>query len=146
MSTLQIPSSGQRRKRRASFSDFYGLTESTRDTLIALPGLTLVTGRHDEAYRILRHVARYFKQGLLPDHLPASGNTVAENDYNSVDTALWFFYALDHYLHATRDYELLDEFYQKLVDCIDWYIRGTLNGIQVDSDDGLLRAQQQGKH
>ena len=126
-------------------SDFFGLTESTRDTLIALPGLTLGTGRHDEAYRILRHVARYFKQGLLPDYLPASGNTVVENDYNSVDTALWFFYALDQYLLATRDYELLDEFYQKLVDCIDWYIRGTLNGIQVDSVDGLLRAQQPGK-
>ncbi|HEV7235256.1 MAG TPA: amylo-alpha-1,6-glucosidase [Ktedonobacteraceae bacterium] len=126
-------------------SDYYGLAESTRDTLIALPGLTLVTGRHDEAYRILRHVARSFKQGLLPDRLPASGNTAVENDYNSVDTALWFFYALDHYLHTTRDYELLDELYQKLVDCIDWYRRGTLNGIQVDSDDGLLRAQQPGK-
>lgn len=126
-------------------SDYYGLAESTRDTLIALPGLTLVTGRHDEAYRILRHVARSFKQGLLPDHLPAPGNTVVENDYSSVDTALWFFYALDHYLHTTRDYELLDELYQKLVDCIDWYRRGTLNGIQVDSNDGLLRAQQSGK-
>ncbi len=126
-------------------SDFFGLSESTRDTLIALPGLTLGTGRHDEAYRILRHVARYFKQGLLPDYLPAPGKVVEENGYNNVDTALWFFYALDHYLLATRDYELLDEFYQKLVDCIDWYIRGTLNGIQVDSADGLLRAQQPGK-
>ena len=126
-------------------SDYYGLAENTRDTLIAFPGLTLVTGRHDEAYRILRHVARYFKQGLLPDHLPAFGNAVEENDYGNVDTALWFFYALDHYLHTTRDYELLDELYQKLVDCIDWYRRGTLNGIQMDSDDGLLRAQQAGK-
>lgn len=126
-------------------SEFYGLTESTRDTLIALPGLTLATGRHDEAYRILRHIARYFKQGLLPDYLPVSGSTAGENDYNSVDTTLWFFYALDHYLQTTRDYELLDELYQKLVDCIDWYIRGTFNGIQVDGNDGLLRAQQAGK-
>ena len=124
-------------------ADFYGLEENTRDTLIALPGLTLATGRYDEAYRILRNTARYFKQGLLPDHLPQAGHTLEERDYGNVDTTLWFFYALDHYLRTTRDYELLDELYQKLVDSIDWYIRGTLHGIQVDASDGLLRTGSQ---
>lgn len=126
-------------------ADFYGLEESTRDTLISLPGLTLATGRYDEAYRILRNLARHFKQGLLPDRLPQAGRTLEERDYGNVDTTLWFFYALDHYLRTTRDYELLDELYQKLVDSIDWYIRGTFNGIQMDASDGLLRTQQPGR-
>jgi len=126
-------------------SDYFDVNEDTRNTLIALPGLTLVTGRHDEAYSILRHIARHFKQGLLPDHVPEFGKVAEERDYGSVDTTLWFFYALDHYLRATRDYELLDELYQKLVDCIDWYTRGTLLGIRVDASDGLLQAHWQGK-
>jgi predicted glycogen debranching enzyme len=82
---------------------------------------------------------------LLPDRLPQVGRTLEERDYSNVDATLWFFYALDHYLRTTRDYELLDELYQKLVDSIDWYIRGTFNGIQVDARDGLLRTQQSGK-
>ena len=48
-------------------SSYYGLEDCTRDTLIALPGLTLATGHFDEARRILSSVARYFKQGMVPD-------------------------------------------------------------------------------
>src|SRR5713226_5452989 len=51
---------------------YYNMEESIRDTLIALPGLTLTTGRYDEARRLLRTYARYFKQGMLPDRLPVS--------------------------------------------------------------------------
>src|SRR6266516_7731702 len=63
----------------------------------------------------------------------------------SVDTTLWFFYALDHYLRITRDYELVDELYQELVKSITWYMQGTYNGISVDPQDRLLRAQEAGK-
>ncbi len=126
-------------------SDYYDMEDSIRDTLIALPGLTLATGCYDEALRILRSLARYFKQGMLPDRLPSPGHPLEERDYGSVDTTLWYFYALDHYLRTTRAYEFLEEVYQRLVDSIDWYIRGTYNGIQVDARDGLLRAQEPGK-
>jgi glycogen debranching enzyme len=124
---------------------YYDMQESIRETLIALPGLTLTTNRYDEARRILRILARYFKQGMLPDRLPTIGHPLEESDYGNVDTTLWFFYALDHYLRATHDYELLDELYQRLVGCINWYKQGTFNGIQVDVNDGLLQAQQEGK-
>ncbi len=126
-------------------SDYYDMEDSIRDTLIALPGLTLATGCYDEALRILRSLARYFKQGMLPDRLPSPGHPLEERDYGSVDTTLWYFYALDHYLRTTRAYEFLEEVYQRLVDSINWYIRGTYNGIQVDARDGLLRAQEPGK-
>ena len=72
-------------------------------------------------------------------------NPLEERDYGSVDTTLWYFYALDHYLRTTHDYELLDDLYHRLADSIAWHIRGTYNGIQVDTQDGLLQAQQPGK-
>ncbi len=124
---------------------YYAIEDNTRDTLIALPGLTLATGHFDEARRMLSVLARYFKQGMLPDRLPTSGSSLQESDYRSVDTTLWYFYALDHYLRMTRDYELLHDLYQRLVNSIDWYIQGTYNSIQVDAHDKLLRAQAPGK-
>jgi glycogen debranching enzyme len=126
-------------------STYYSMQESIRETLIAFPGLTLTTNRYDEARRLLRTIARYFKQGLLPDRLPTPDSPLEEGDYGSVDTTLWFFYALEHYLRATHDYELLDELYQRLVGSINWCKQGTYNGIQVDGKDGLLQAQHTGK-
>jgi len=124
---------------------YFDMQDNTRDMLIAFPGLIVTTRRFSEAQRILRGLARHFKQGLLPDRLPSPGIPLGEQDYGSVDTTLWYFYALDHYLRATRDYELLDDLYQRLVESIDWYIQGTYNGIRVDPCDGLLAAQQAGK-
>lgn len=115
-----------------------------RETLIALPGLTLATGRYEEAAHILRSVAHYFKQGLLPDRLPLPGQSLQESDYGNADATLWYFHALDSYLRVTHNYELLDQIYHYLVENIQWYVRGTSNGIKVD-EDGLLRAQQTGK-
>lgn len=128
--------------------NYYGMTTSTRETLIALPGLLLATGRHEEAERILRRIARFFKQGLLPDYLPLSplsSRELTEADYGNVDVTLWYLYALDAYVRSTHDEELLSELYPRLASSIDWYIQGTLNGIQCDSSDGLLRANAPGK-
>jgi glycogen debranching enzyme len=141
-------------------SGYYGEQEDTRDTLIALPGLLLATRRYADARRILSKLGRSFHRGLLPDRLPGPHETPDEygreelgesgrdqsHPYNgSADTTLWYFYALDHYIQATHDYELLDSLASTLEECIDWYMRGTLNGIGVDARDGLLQAQSPGK-
>lgn len=119
---------------------YYGQEDDIRATLIALPGLAITTRRYSEAQRILRHLGRYFRQGLLPDRLPtAQKPRLEDRDYASVDTTLWYFHALDKYLSATRDYEFLDELYLRLADSLNWYIQGTYHGIQVDPGDGLLR-------
>ncbi len=126
-------------------TSFYEMENRTRDALIALPGLMLVTERYDDALRILRAFVRHFKDGLLPDRLPLPGHSLQDSDYCSVDTTLWFFYALDHYLRVTRNYEFLEEFYQHLAKSINTYIQGTPSGIRVDPNDGLLNASQPGK-
>ena len=125
-------------------SNYYGMQCGTRETLIALPGLTLATGRYEEAMHILRGIARHFRQGLLPDRLPLPEQSLQESDYGNVDATLWYFYALDAYLRVTRHYELLEQVYHSLADSIQWYIQGTGNGIGVD-EDGLLQARQAGK-
>ena len=118
---------------------YYLLEDNLREALIALPGLTIATHRYSEAQRMLRYIARHFHQGLLPNRLPTAQRPKLEDtDYTNVDITLWYFTALDKYLSATHDYELLEELYAHLADSITWYTRGTLHGIGVDTTDGLL--------
>jgi len=117
----------------------------TRDMLIALPGLLLVTGHNDDALKMLRELARAFKGGLLPDQFPLPGRPANRHDYNNADAALWFFYALDTYLRATHTSAPPEELYHRLAHCIECYTQGTDNGIRLDPDDGLLCASQPGK-
>ncbi len=124
---------------------YFDMQDNIRDMLIAFPGLTLATRQYSQAQRILHYLARFFKQGMLPDRLPTAAHPLKIDDYGSVDTTLWYFYALDHYLRISHDYELLDDVYQHLVESISWYTQGTYNGIVEDPHDGLLAAQQPGK-
>ncbi len=126
-------------------TDYLTQEYKTRDMLIALVGLTLFTERYDDALRMLRELARHFKGGMLPDRLPFPGQELTNSDYGSVDTTLWYFYALDHYLRATHNYQFLEEFYHHLVESINGYIQGTSHGIYMDPNDGLLYAHQPGK-
>lgn len=124
-------------------SEFYGLNSRTRDTLIALPGLLLTTQKYALARRLLRELARHFRQGMLPSHWPLSSSPVEAHDYDSVDITLWYFNALDAYLQATHDYALLDELYYRLTESIHWYTQGNEAGISVDARDGLLQVRPQ---
>src|SRR5579885_1174409 len=65
-------------------------TDWGRDALIALPGLTLVPGRYEEARAILRTFSATMDHGMLPNRFPDAGEAP---EYNSVDAALWLFEA-----------------------------------------------------
>lgn len=125
--------------------NYYGLERSTRNALIALPGLLLVTGKYGEALILLKGIAHYFTSGVLPDRLPTQDHPLTDNDYSSADTTLWYFYALDYYLRITHNYEFLEEIFPHLKQCISRYVHGTFNGIRVDQADGLLSAQKSGQ-
>jgi predicted glycogen debranching enzyme len=112
-----------------------------RDTMIALPGLTLVTGKSEIARSILRIFAKHVDQGMLPNRFPDAGETP---EYNTVDATLWFFEAARAYLAFTHDLEFVrDELYPMFADIIAWHIRGTRYGIKVD-DSGLLASGERG--
>jgi predicted glycogen debranching enzyme len=113
-----------------------------RDTMIALPGLTLSTGRSVEAAQILRAFARYVSDGLLPNNFPDRAGV--DPGYNTADASLWYVLAVRAYHEVTRDAHLIDELLPVLQDIIDRHMRGTRYGIGMDPDDGLLRAGQPG--
>ena len=112
-----------------------------RDTMIALPGLTLVTGRPEIAKSILLGFAGSVDQGMLPNQFPHSGETP---EYNTVDATLWFFEAVRAFLAYTGDAEFVHSaLYPKLKAIIEWHMRGTRYGIHVDRD-GLLTGGEAG--
>ncbi|MBV8638878.1 MAG: glycogen debranching enzyme family protein [Candidatus Eremiobacteraeota bacterium] len=112
-----------------------------RDTMIALSGLTLTTGRAEIARTILATFARYIDRGMLPNRFPEGG---AAPEYNTVDAALWFIEALRQYYAATNDQSLLHDVFDDANGIIDWYARGTRYHIGVDARDGLLYAGEPG--
>jgi len=93
-----------------------------RDTMIALPGLTLTTGRHDIAATIIRTFAKFVSEGMLPNLFPDAGHPP---EYNTVDATLWYFVAIDEYLRATNDRALLEEIYPTLRSIVRWHQLGT---------------------
>jgi predicted glycogen debranching enzyme len=109
--------------------------------MIALPGLTITTGRCDIARNILLTFARHVDQGMLPNRFPDHGETP---EYNSVDATLWMFEAVRAYAEHTNEWDFVrDNLYGVLTGIIDWHRRGTRFGIRVDTD-GLLHAGEAG--
>ena len=120
---------------------YYWFGDWGRDTMIALPGLTLPTGKYDVARSILRTFTTHVDQGMLPNRFPDVGETP---EYNTVDATLWFFEAARAYLAYTSDLEFVrDELYPVFADIISWHTRGTRYGIKVDSS-GLLASGELG--
>ncbi|MCU7512621.1 MAG: glycogen debranching protein [Ignavibacteria bacterium] len=126
---------------RTVIAGYHWFTDWGRDTMISLEGLTLATGRHNEAGWILRTFAHYVKDGLIPNMFPEGEK---QGLYHTADATLWFFHALDRYLNLTGDRETLRLILPKLKSIIDYHIRGTRFNIGVDPKDGLLRQGQEG--
>jgi predicted glycogen debranching enzyme len=112
-----------------------------RDTMVALPGLCLATGRPWLARNVLRTFARFVNQGMLPNNFPRAGE---EPRYNTVDATLWYFEAIREYFAVTSDTAFLREMYPVLSAIVDAHVRGTRYNIHVDSADGLLYAGEPG--
>ena len=103
-----------------------------RDTMIALPGLTLVTGRFETARQILVQFAQALDRGMLPNRFPDAGESP---EYNTADATLWLFEAVRAFGAYTGDYAFVrDQLYARLKDSIEWHLRGTRYGIRVDAD------------
>jgi glycogen debranching enzyme len=106
-----------------------------RDTMIALQGLMLCTGRFDEARSTLLTFARSMKNGLIPNLFDDYGGA---DHYNTVDASLWFVHAAHGLWKATSktDAELL----KACREIIAAYRQGTDFNIRMDPRDGLIAA------
>lgn len=131
-----------------------------RDTLIAFPGLFLVTGRYEEGLGVLRDYSSFVRDGLLPNRFPDQAN---DPDYTTADASLWLFWAVQTYLAyraagvrrgeaagphldgaaaSRRDQvfrRVRAEFLDPLREIATRYLEGTRLGIGTDAD-GLVSA------
>jgi predicted glycogen debranching enzyme len=122
---------------RSVIAGYHWFGDWGRDTMIALPGLALATGRAEVAKQILLAFARYVDGGMLLNDFPGAGG---KPEYNTVDAALWYFEAVRQYFDATKDTVTLQKLFPVLANMIDAHVAGTRYNIHVDSADGLLYA------
>ncbi|HWZ98595.1 MAG TPA: amylo-alpha-1,6-glucosidase [Candidatus Dormibacteraeota bacterium] len=106
-----------------------------RDTMIALPGLALATGRSEFARDILLAFSHFVDSGMLPNNFPDAGG---KPEYNTIDASLWYFEAIRQYIEATHDLATLQRLFPILAGMIEAHVSGTRYNIHADPEDGLL--------
>jgi predicted glycogen debranching enzyme len=107
-----------------------------RDSLISLTGLTLVSGRFEDAKQILLTFEENSSNGVIPNRFSDKAGDIPL--YNTVDATLWFFNAVFQYLKYTGDFGFVKEhLWKTLTQIIDHHVEGTIFGIHMD-EDGLI--------
>ncbi len=125
----------KRGEREFIIAGYYRFEPWGRDSFISLPGLLLVTGRFDDARKVLLKFSSYSKRGLIPDYIDEKTGVPA---YNTVDATLWYVNAVWQYLKYTADFEFVkDTCWDGLKEIIDTHQKGTKYDIHVNRD-GLL--------
>ena len=109
-----------------------------RDTMIALTGCCLSTGRFEDAKSILRTFLAYEKDGLVPNLFPEGDQAPM---YNTVDASLLLIDAVWQYVQRTGDWAFAWEAWGPMDNIIANYRKGTHHGIGMD-EDGLIYAGQ----
>jgi predicted glycogen debranching enzyme len=120
---------------RSIIAGYHWFGDWGRDTMIALPGLTLATGRFEIARKILSALARFVDQGMLPNFFPEAGATA---EYNAADAPLWYVEAVAAYVDATADRAALRALWPSLQNVVSFYRDGTRYGIHMDGDGAIV--------
>ena len=111
-----------------------------RDTFISLPGLTLVTKDFKTAKQIIDSMLSELQGPLFP--ITGHNNHTA---YNSIDTSLWFFWALQQYAYFTdSQHKIWKEYGKKMKTILEGYRDGTLFNIH-QTPEGLIWGGEPGK-
>lgn len=111
-----------------------------RDTLICLRGI-IAAGLLDEARDIIRQFARFEKNGTLPNMIRGDD----DSNRDTSDAPLWLFVACADLVAKDGNAAFLDSdcgtgrSVTEVLESIAYgYLKGTPNGIQVDSESGLV--------
>jgi predicted glycogen debranching enzyme len=114
---------------------YHWFTDWGRDTLIAMRGLLLATGRTAEAKELLENLLGTVHQGLIYNVFFEG----AGYQYHSADASLLLFVALYDYVLKTHDLDFFSKHQKTLKSILDCFTAGTLNEIYF-SDQKLLHA------
>lgn len=110
---------------------YHWFDEWGRDTFISLEGLLLLNGQYEIARNIISRYLESEDKGLLPNNFLSNGEPI----YKGVDVSLWAINSIYKYYLYTKDLKFLYSIYPKLLDIVNWYLKG--NGI-VKIENGLL--------
>lgn len=127
-----------KRKSTDSYSliaGYHWFTDWGRDTMIAMRGLTIASGKGEVSKSILKTFFQYLDQGMLPNRFPDQGEKL---EYNTIDATLWLFISLYEYYKKFNDQEFVRECLPALKSIIDWHIKGTRYNIHIDAESGLV--------
>ena len=128
----------KKENKKSIIAGYHWFADWGRDTLISLPGLTLVTNRYDDAKLILFSLSEHCKNGLIPNtYMDRDSNAV----YNTVDASLWFIDRAYQYLKYTNDLDFLKQIWRTLKSIIDSYCKGTDYSIHIDDDFLISHAE-----
>jgi len=123
-------------EKKSVIAGYHWFDDWGRDALISLPGLTLVTGRFEDAQEILLTFERYCHKGVIPNRFSDKAGDITL--YNTVDATLWFFNAVLQYLKYTGDYTFVQEkLWKTLNQIVEHHVQGTIFGIHME-EDGLI--------
>ena len=126
---------------RSVIAGYHWFGDWGRDSMIAMPGLFLATGRVDDARALLATWGSHLRDGLLPNRFADDGS---EPEYNTVDASLWFVLAVHHLWHVAGDAVIEDGALARTVEAIvSAYAKGTRFGIREDAD-GLVTQGEEG--
>ena len=121
---------------KSVIAGYHWFADWGRDSMISIPGLTLVTKREEEGKEIVRTFLTNLKDGLIPNTLPDGGS---EPDYHAADASLWLIYACHAIYSETGSLDFVSILYPKLQEIVLSYVRGTRYGIRME-EDGLVSA------
>ena len=107
-----------------------------RDTMIAVMGCCIATGRKEDTENIFRSFMKYMRKGIMPNMFPEGD---AAPMYNTADASLLFIYAVQMYFDQFGDLDFVREAYPEMKEIVEWYKKGTDFHIRME-DDGLISA------
>lgn len=111
-----------------------------RDTFIALPGLTLSRNDVKSFKDVTNFMITELKDGLFPN-VGSKGTAT----YNSIDTSLWFFWALQKLnKHPNKRVNIWKEWGTAMKNILNNFRKGTLFNIKMH-DNGLVWGGEHGK-
>ncbi|MGZ3597062.1 MAG: amylo-alpha-1,6-glucosidase, partial [Syntrophales bacterium] len=129
--------------RPAVIAGYHWFGDWGRDTLISLPGLTFVSGRSEEGVALLDSIGAYEKNGILPNYF---SDDEMENAYNTVDTSLWYFWAIQQMLKYGGEITFLkNRMWPVMKRILKGYMDGTAFNIYM-GEKGLLHAGDKDTH
>jgi predicted glycogen debranching enzyme len=108
---------------------YHWFTDWGRDSMIALRGLCIATGKQKEARSVITTFLNVLKHGIIPNRFP--DYEADEPEYHTMDATLWLFIAIYEYDLRFKDTPFLNNVYSKLSEILQHHMAGTKHNIHV---------------